>query len=92
MCLALLLARFMLVSPRLYGALQGRTQVPKVLYGRAMGSRAEYVAASCLAAGFRSTGERVSRIPTSGRSLLFSIGYPPSPFRVQNLEGKRLKF
>jgi hypothetical protein len=31
-----LLARFMLVSPRLYGALEGRTQVPKGLYGRAM--------------------------------------------------------
>jgi hypothetical protein len=31
-----LLARIMLVSPRLYGARRGRTQVLKGLYGRAM--------------------------------------------------------
>src|ERR1700722_13181194 len=30
------LAGFMLVSPRLYGAAQDRTQAPKIVYGRAM--------------------------------------------------------
>jgi hypothetical protein len=32
-----LLARFMLVSPRLYGARQGTTQVLKAVYRRTMG-------------------------------------------------------
>jgi len=30
--------RFMLVSPRLYGSTEGRTQVPKVVYGRTVAS------------------------------------------------------